>query len=70
VETPLLRELDGDRARQFINTRQLFETYEAAAGERRRQFTGSMRWVKRRRAEYLLCKVGAKETRHERIVTR
>lgn len=58
----MLRELDGEQARQLIDARQLFEAYETAASERRRRFLGGMRWVKRRGSEYLLRKVGAKET--------
>jgi hypothetical protein len=57
-----MRELDGEQARQSINTRQVFEAYEAAASERRRRFVGSMRWARRRGNDYLLRKIGAKET--------
>jgi hypothetical protein len=57
-----LRDLDGSQRRQLIDSQQLFATWHAANLEHARRFAGSMRWVRRNGAEYLLRKIKSHET--------
>jgi hypothetical protein len=54
-------ELRGDQQRQLIDTVEIFEAWREANVERRRRFSGSMRWVNRGGRRYLLRKVGSRE---------
>jgi hypothetical protein len=58
----MLRELTGEQRRQLIDTQQVYEAWLHADGERQRRFAGSMRWVERNAAEYLLRKSRQIET--------
>ncbi|ESX24719.1 nucleotidyltransferase domain-containing protein [Mesorhizobium sp. LSJC264A00] len=53
----MLRELTGEQRRQLIDTQQVYEAWQRADDQRQRRFAGSMRWVERSGAEYLLRKV-------------
>lgn len=53
----MLSELTGEQRRQLIDTQQVYEAWLHANAERQRRFAGSMRWVERNGAEYLLRKV-------------
>ncbi|WP_112097752.1 GSU2403 family nucleotidyltransferase fold protein [Mesorhizobium hawassense] len=57
-----LRELTGEQRRQFIDTQQVYEAWLSAEAERMRRFAGSMRWVERNGADYLLRKIRQAET--------
>ncbi|WFP74815.1 nucleotidyltransferase domain-containing protein [Mesorhizobium sp. WSM4906] len=57
----MLRELTSEQRRQLIDTQQVYESWLSADEEHQRRFTGSMRWVERNGAEYLLRKVGQTE---------
>lgn len=54
-------ELRGDQQRQLIDTVEIFEAWREANVERRRRFSGGMRWVERGGRQYLLRKVGSQE---------
>ena len=56
-----ISDLNGDQRRQLIDAGQLFETLREADLEYRRRFEGSMRWVQRDGAAYLLRKIGRSE---------
>ena len=58
----VLRDLTGEQRRQFIDTQQVYEAWLNADDERLRRFVGSMRWVERNGADYLLRKVRQAET--------
>ncbi len=53
----MLKELTGEQRRQLIDTQQVYEAWLGADGERQRRFAGSMRWVERNGAQYLLRKI-------------
>ena len=57
----MFRELTGEQRRQLIDTQQVYEGWRGADAERRRRFTGSMRWVDRDGSQYLLRKHGKVE---------
>jgi hypothetical protein len=59
---PYLKELSGNQRRQFIDTAQVYDAWRMTDEERRRRFKGSMRWVERNGAHYLLRKMGVHET--------
>jgi len=52
-----LRELTSEQRRQLIDTQQVYESWLSADEEHQRRFAGSMRWVERNGAEYLLRKI-------------
>jgi len=54
--------LSGSQRRQLIDTQQVYEAWRVANEAANRRFAGSMRWVKRSSAEYLLRKTGRAET--------
>ena len=56
-----LRELSGEQRRQLIDSTQVFESWREADDEKKRRFTGGVRWVARGNKEYLLRKSGAHE---------
>ena len=55
-------ELSGEQRRQFIDTQQVYGAWRDADAEKRRRFAGSMRWGERNGTDYLLRKVGSRET--------
>jgi len=55
-------ELKHDQRRQLIDTQQVYEAWRSARAERDRRFTGSMRWAPRNGTDYLLRKIGSRET--------
>lgn len=57
-----IKELQADQRRQFIDTQQVYESWRSADVDRRRRFVGSMRFVTRNGADYLLRKIGKAET--------
>lgn len=57
-----LKELSGEQRRQLIDTQQVYEAWRTADADRHRRFAGSMRWAERGGTEYLLRKVGPRET--------
>jgi hypothetical protein len=62
VEKMFLTDLKSEQRRQLIDTQQVYAAWQEAAHQGRRRFAGSMRWVTRNRAEYLLHKIGESET--------
>lgn len=56
------RELSGEQRRQLIDVQQVYGAWRDTNGEKRRRYAGSMRWVDRQGAQYLLRKVGSGET--------
>jgi len=58
----MLRELTNEQRRQLIDTQQVYESWLSADDEHRRRFAGSMRWVERNGAEYLLRKIRQTES--------
>lgn len=54
--------LTSEQRRQLIDTQQVYEAWRAANKDANHRFAGSMRWVKRKGAEYLLRKFGKAET--------
>lgn len=56
-----ISEITGEQRRQLIDTRQVFEAYEMAREDFRAHYLGSMRWVDRNGADYLLRKHGKSE---------
>lgn len=56
------RDLRPEQQRQLIDSVELYESWSGAKAEQRRRYAGSMRWVTRNGRDYLLRKVGAKET--------
>ncbi|MBX3569820.1 MAG: hypothetical protein KF914_17280 [Rhizobiaceae bacterium] len=54
-------ELRGEQQRQFIDAVDTFEAWQEAEVERRRRFTGSMRWAERGGRQYPLRKIGSNE---------
>lgn len=56
------RELSGEQRRQLIDTQQVYKAWRDHDSEKRRRFTGSMRWGERGGADYLLRKIGTRET--------
>ncbi|ANT51173.1 GSU2403 family nucleotidyltransferase fold protein [Mesorhizobium amorphae] len=57
-----LKDLVGEQRRQFIDTQQVYEAWLGAEDEHQRRFVGSMRWVERNGADYLLRKIRQAET--------
>jgi hypothetical protein len=57
-----LKDLTGQQRRQLIDTQQVFTTWRVAKAEHERRFAGGMRWAKRGNADYLLRKIGKRET--------
>lgn len=57
-----INELSNEQRRQLIDARQVFDAYRTANELWQHSFEGSMRWGKRKGREYLLRKVGKKET--------
>jgi hypothetical protein len=56
-----ITELRGEQQRQLIDTIEVFGAWRDADMERRRRFSGSMRWVERGGNRYLLRKIGSRE---------
>lgn len=54
-------ELRPDQLRQLIDATESFEAWRSAMIEKRRRFSGSMRWVERAGHRYLLRKIGSRE---------
>jgi hypothetical protein len=55
-------DLPVDRRRQLIDTQQVYAAWREADADKRRRFAGGMRWARRGGREYLLRKVGKRET--------
>ena len=58
----ILQHLKLDLRRQLINTQQAYDAWRDARTERDRRFAGSMRWGRRNGKDYLLRKIGRRET--------
>jgi hypothetical protein len=57
-----LNELNGEQRRQLIDTQQVYGAWRDSDAEKHRRFAGSMRWAERNGTDYLLRKVGSRET--------
>ena len=54
--------LDGNQRRQLIDTQQTYEAWLEARATAARRFAGGMRWGRRSGKDYLLRKIGTRET--------
>lgn len=57
-----INELSGEQQRQSIDTLQVYQAWREARQDKERRFAGSMRWAERNGIDYLLRKVGSRET--------
>ncbi|MGE3477666.1 MAG: GSU2403 family nucleotidyltransferase fold protein [Rhodospirillaceae bacterium] len=57
-----LKELTGEQRRQLIDTQQVYAAWREAYADHGHRFAGSMRWAERHGREYLLRKIGTRET--------
>jgi hypothetical protein len=57
-----INELSGEERRQLIDVQQVHQALREAQQDKARRFDGSMRWAERNGAEYLLRKIGQRET--------
>lgn len=57
-----MQELSANQRRQLIDTQQVFATWREARADSTHRFAGGMRWARRNGAEYLLRKIGKRET--------
>lgn len=56
-----IRQLTPEQQRQLVDLREAFESFEALRNTHATRYRGSMRWVERGNAQYLLRKVGRSE---------
>ena len=57
-----LEEFNSEQRRRLIDTQQVFDAWRQARIEGERRFAGGMRWAPRNGTDYLLRKIGKRET--------
>ena len=55
------KDLSGEQRRQLIDAQQAWRAWRQLNADKRRRFTGGMRWATRKSGEYLLRKTGTVE---------